>query len=124
MSWENTPETWILIDMLMDYLDDTNRNTNGETKLLIIKLSQFTEEEIQHIIGNTCPVLSCQNNGTSSAAAPVAETCQSLAPWSCCARLLAGEDDAATQHQQRGFVELVLPTWHLKNAEPSLTIGR
>ena len=53
---DNQPETWKLIDMLMDHLDDDKELT--KTKIGVIdfirghcKLTQFSEKEILHVMG-------------------------------------------------------------------------
>jgi len=53
---ENKPDTWSLIDMLMDHLDDTKKESKRKNKIVDFihnhcKLSQFSEEEILHVIG-------------------------------------------------------------------------
>ena len=54
---DNKPDTWQLIDMLMDHLED--KKTQSKKKNIVInfirkhcKLTQFSEEEIRHVIGN------------------------------------------------------------------------
>ena len=53
---DNQPDTWKLIDMLMDHLDDDKELT--KTKIGVIdfirghcKLTQFSEKEILHVMG-------------------------------------------------------------------------
>lgn len=53
---DNKPDTWQLIDMLMDHLED--KKTQSKKKNIVInfirkhcKLTQFSEEEIRHVIG-------------------------------------------------------------------------
>ena len=54
---ENRPDTWEQLDMLMDHLED--QKTESKKKNIIIdfirthcKLTQFSQKEILHVIGN------------------------------------------------------------------------
>ena len=53
---EKQPETWKLLDMLMDHLEDKtvkSKRKNGIVNFIHnhCKLTQFTEKEIHHVMG-------------------------------------------------------------------------
>ena len=53
---ENKPDTWKLIDMLMDHLEDQKKESKKKNIVIDFirkhcKLTQFTEKEIRHVIG-------------------------------------------------------------------------
>ena len=54
---ENKPETWKLLDMLMDHLEEQKVESKRKNKVIDFihkhcKLTQFTEKEIHHVLGN------------------------------------------------------------------------
>ena len=54
---ENKPETWKLLDMLMDHLEEQKEESKRKNAVVDFihnhcKLTQFTEKEIRHVIGN------------------------------------------------------------------------
>ena len=56
---EHKPDTWHLLDILMDHLEEQTCESKIRNVVLDFiqrhcKLSQFSEEEIRHIIGRTC----------------------------------------------------------------------
>ena len=55
---DNKPDTWHLLDMLMDHLEDQKKESKKRNTVVDFirkhcKLTQFSEEEIRHVIGRT-----------------------------------------------------------------------
>ena len=54
---KNQPETWKLLDMLMDHLEEEQCESKRKSGIIDFihnhcKLKQFSEKEIRHVIGN------------------------------------------------------------------------